>query len=105
MTEVMIEGATAPLDFRLKEAGVAFDGTGFTVGLEISTSAGQAIGSPEPTVAWLDQADGTVRVSGRETLTVGEYSVRYKVADGAGAFDYFPRGEPADMWAVIKKLP
>ena len=68
-------------------------------------SFGVAIGSPGPTVAWLDQATGTVRVTGVDLLPPGSYSVRYQLMDGIGNVGYAPNGDTADDWDVVQVVP
>ncbi len=104
MTHVIPVGTSEPQDFTLKNDGAAIDGTGFTVDLEISQRVDGAMVDVDtpPTVAWLDRAAGTVRVTGVEDLEIGNYSVRYKVTDGGGKVGYFPNGDKADLWRVVR---
>jgi hypothetical protein len=93
------EGTTSR-KFTLLDSGAAMVGTGFTVTLVCETSAGESLTSP-PTVAWLNQAVGTVTVSGLASLAVGEYHVRFKLTDGASDVDFVPNGGDADRWIVM----
>lgn len=100
MTHTIPYGTSEPQDFELQDNGEAIDGTGFAVGIEILTHTGEDVGT-EPTVAWLSQADGTVRVSGVENLAVGTYKVRFTLTDGSGKVGYVPNGLVADTWKVV----
>lgn len=105
MTHVIPVGTSEPQDFALKNDGVALVGTGFTIGLEMFTLSDlgvwDAIGSPMPTVAWLSQAAGTVRVTGLEGLSAGTYAVRFTLEDGSGTIGYAPNGLSADTWRIV----
>lgn len=95
-------GTSEPQDFLLKDAGAPLDGTGLTVELVITRRAGSAavaVTSP-PTVDWLDQAAGTVRVTGTEALAIAFYLVRFKLTDGLGKVGFVPNGEKDDVWHV-----
>lgn len=97
-------GTSEPQDFELRDVGEAIDGTGFTVELEIKQLVdGEPIdvGGP-PSVGWLVQADGTVRVTGVENLEVGNYLVRFKLTDGVGNIGFFPNGDKAVLWRVVQ---
>lgn len=98
-------GTSEPQDFALFDNGIALVGTGFSVALTITTASGAVLGSPAPTVAWLSQADGTVRVSDVQTLPVGSYSVRFQLEDLAGSIGYAPNGDSADTWDVVSAVP
>lgn len=102
MKHVIPVGTSEPQDFELRDKGVAINGSGFTVELEISTSR-DAVVAPEdpPTVAWLSQSAGTVRVTGTEELPVGNYFVRFKLIDGGGKVGFCPNGDQADLWSVV----
>lgn len=97
----IVYSTSEPQDFVLENDEVAIDGTGLTVGLHIETHAGAAV-LPEPTVAWLVQASGTVRVSGCDTLPVGRYKVRFSVENGSGDIGYFPRDGQPMVWKVVE---
>lgn len=105
MTHIIPYGTSEPQDFALFDDGVALVGTGLTVELVITRANGTAVGSPVPSVAWLDQSGGTVRVSGVDTLSVGSYSVRYQLTDGLGTVGYAPNGDAADDWEVVRVTP
>lgn len=104
-------GTSEPQDYVLKDEGEAFNGSGFTVTLEIKKKVGDTLtaldaldpAETEPTVAWLDATAGTVRVTGCDALTVGNYFVRYKVT--AANVGFFPNGEHADLWHVVPLQP
>ena len=101
MTQTIPVGTSEPQDFQLLEGGLPLVGTGLDVALVITFSNGIAIGSPGPTVAWLDQAGGTVRVTGVDLLPAGSYSVRYSLTDGVGNIGYAPNGDVSDDWDVV----
>jgi len=95
-------GTSEPQDFLLRNNGQAIDGTGFTIGIEVSKLADGVI-TPQsaPTVAWLSQSAGTVRVTGLESFALGNYLVRFKLTDGGGKVGYVPNGKTADLWVVV----
>lgn len=95
-------GTSEPQDFQLLNDGVALDGTGLTLSIEVETPRGQAV-SPLPiTAVWLDQAAGTVRVTGIEDLPKGRYRVRYVLTNGASQLGYVPNGQQPDIWHVVE---
>jgi hypothetical protein len=96
-------GTSEPQDFQLRDKGVAVDATGYTVELQISRleNGSPVAVSPPPAIAWLSAASGTVRVTGVETLAIGNYLVRYRVTDTGGKVGFFPNGERADQWRVV----
>lgn len=99
----IVEGTTEPQDYTLLDDGVALVGTGLTVGLKVYSN-GQLVTTGAPTVAWLSQADGTVRVSGMDGLTAGEYAVRYTLTDASSKVGYVPGGpnvDKADRWIIV----
>ena len=98
-TYTIVYGTEEPQDFQLYDDGVALVGTGLTVSLTIR----ETLTVTAPTVAWLDQAAGTVRVSGCEVLPVGRYHVRYKLTDGNGDDGFAPNGDLADIWNVVRQ--
>ncbi|MGE3175937.1 MAG: hypothetical protein AB7O32_00590 [Vicinamibacterales bacterium] len=98
---VIPEGTGEPQDFQLRNDGSALVGTGLTVSLEIAAYSGAAVVSP-PSVAWLDQAAGTVRVTGTELLPRDSYAVRYKLEDVAGAIGFVPNAAAPDVWQVVR---
>lgn len=99
MTHTMVAGTSEPQDFQLKDDGANLVGTGFTVGIVWSetTPAGP------PTVAWLSQAAGTVRVTGCASMAVGKYPFRFSLTDGASAVGYCPNGDAPDEWLVVAR--
>lgn len=100
MTQIIPLGTSEPLDFGLRDNGAAINGTGWDVALEIARRDGAAIATP-PTVAWLSQAAGTVRVIGTEALTLGSYHVRFQLTDSASKVGYCPNGLTPDLWVVV----
>lgn len=107
MTHIFPAGTSEPQDFELLSDDEALDGTGFDVDIVIYTYVeGRApvalnLGSPAPSVEWLDQAAGTVRVTGCESLDAGTYLVRYRLTDGDDKDGFFPNGMQADVWRVV----
>jgi len=95
-------GTSEPQDFLLRNNGAAINGTGFTVGIQVSTlENGVATPHAAPTVAWLDQPAGTVRVTGLEAFAVGNYVARFTLTDGTGKVGFCPNGERGDLWVVV----
>lgn len=96
-----IPAGTTSKDFELRDNGQPFDGTGHDIELVISTTEGDDVVAPEepPEADWLEQADGTVRVTGLDNLAIGNYYVRYKLTkDGEVAF--IPNEKVCDVWAI-----
>lgn len=93
-------GTTEPQDFALFNGASALDGAGLTVSLVFETEAGVAV-DPAPTIAWLSQAGGTVRITGAGGLAVGRYYVRVKVTDGSGLVGFFPNDAAKWTWRVV----
>lgn len=101
MKHIIPFGTSEPQDFELRDRGDAIDGTGLTVELTI-VALGTAIDPlTAPTVAWLDQLAGTVRVLGVDRLALGNYRVRFKLTDVLNTIGYAPNGEKADLWTVV----
>lgn len=96
MTHVIVVGTEEPQDFQIFDNAAALVGTSWNVALVFR----ETVATP-PTVAWLDQATGKVRVSGCENLAVGRYHVRYKITDGAGRDAFAPSVLAADEWVVV----
>jgi flagellar hook assembly protein FlgD len=97
MTHVMVEGTSEPQDFALYSDGAALDGTGFTVEIQWRS---EPSGGP-PTVDWLSQAGGTVRVSDTENMPEGAHYFRWKLTDGSGNIGYVPNLDKApNVWRV-----
>lgn len=101
MTFIMVEGTSEPQDFALKDDGVALNGTSWAIGIEWR---GTAPANP-PTIAWLNQAAGTVRASGCEDMARGSYPFRFTITDGSGKMAYVPSSPDtaaADLWVVVR---
>lgn len=96
MTHTMVVGTTEPQDLQLSDDGVNLDGTGLTVGLVWRVAPGGS-----PTVAWLSQSSGTVRVSGCGSMAVGTYYVRFSLTDGGGLVGYAPNVKSPFIWHVV----
>jgi hypothetical protein len=99
----IVEGTSEPQDFQLLDDGVALVGTGLTLGLKVYLN-GTLVTTSAPTVAWLSQAAGTVRVSGIDGLSSGEYHVRYTLTDSGGKIGFVPGGPTiteADRWIIV----
>lgn len=96
-------GTSEPQDFSLQNDGEAIDGTGLDLELVIYQNVVDEDPVPvdtPPSAAWLDQAAGTVRVTGVEDLEVGLYYVRFKLTDGLGKDGFCPN-EDAALWRVV----
>ena len=102
MTHVIPVETSEAQDFQLRDDGEPLVGTGFTVTLEITNRSGAAIATP-PTVAWLSQAAGTVRVSGCENLAIGTYYVRFILTDSGGKVGYVPNARRPYIWHVVAR--
>lgn len=103
MTHIIVFGTSEPQDFKLLDKGVAINGANLTVAIEISAYADGEVSTVDspPSVAWLSEADGTVRVSDVDNLAVGTYLVRFKLTDTSGNVGYCPTGGKADVWRVV----
>lgn len=99
MTHTIVEGTEEPQDFQLLDDGVALVGTGLTLGIEFRETTA---GVEDVSVAWLDQATGTVRASGIENLARGTYHVRFTLTDSGGNVGYAPNGVGSDEWRVVR---
>jgi hypothetical protein len=96
MQYTWVEGTTEPNDFQLKDDGANLVGTDFDVDIEFREAGVSA------TVAWLDQAAGTVRVTDVTGMTVGKtYHFRFTLTDGNGKIGYCPNAFAADAWCVV----
>jgi hypothetical protein len=98
----IVEGTTEPQDFQLNDDDAALVGTGFTLGIVVYSNGTAVSGI---SAAWLDQAAGTVRVSGIGTLEAGEYAVRYTLTDTGGKIGFVPGGQKvmeADRWIITR---
>ena len=101
----IVEGDSEPQDFQLTDDGVALVGTGFAVTLAIGpASDADTLPDTLPTVAWLDQAAGTVRVLGCENLAVGSYHVRFVLTDDDDKEGSTPNGARAELWTVVARV-
>ena len=98
MRIITIEGDSEPKDFQILNDGAALNGTGWTPTIVMPDTA------PALTVAWLDQAAGTVRVTGHEALTEGDYLFRFQLTNGAGKIGFAPNIKQADKWRVVPLL-
>lgn len=104
MTHIIPEGTSEPQDFALRDAGVAIDGSQLTVALEIEqwvAGVNVSLGSPAPTVSWLEAAAGTVRVVGTGPLEVGTYLVRFRLTDTSNLVGFVPNQGKPDTWRVV----
>lgn len=97
MKYTMVVGTTEPSDFQLLDDGENLDGSGFDVDIEFRNEDVSA------TVAWLDQAGGTVRVTDVTGMTVGgTYLFRFKLTDSGGKIGYCPNDFSPDAWIVAR---
>jgi hypothetical protein len=97
MTHVVVLGTSGPQDFQIYDDDAPLDGTGLTLGIEWRTE-------PEtpPTVAWLNQATGTVRMSGCEGLTRTDHAFRFTLTDGSNKVGYAPNGPAPNILRVVR---
>lgn len=105
MKHTIVFGTTEPQDFALLDDGEALVGTGFDIGIEFretGLSEEQLAEVAEVSVAWLDQAAGTVRVTNFEDLPIGTYYVRFTLTDSGGKVGYAPNEAGADEWRVVR---
>lgn len=100
MPHVIPIGTSEPQDFGLFDDRAPIVGTGWSVALEITARDGAVIATP-PTVAWLNQAAGTVRVTGTEALPLGNYSVRFRLTDLSSKVGFAPNGHAPLLWVVV----
>jgi hypothetical protein len=103
LRHVIVVGTTEPQEFALVDRGVAINGLGLDIALEIYRVVGVAtlLEEDAPTVTWLDTDAGTVSVDGVENLEVGSYYVRYRLTDGDANVGFCPNGKKADLWIVV----
>jgi len=105
------EGSTAPLDFQLRnvtrdpdtgiETESEFDATGMTVAIVVRDRTNALV--PTITVAWLVIAESKVRVSFQAASLVaslGPYTFRFEVTDGAGKIHKYPMSVDPDFFDV-----
>ncbi len=97
MMHEMVLGTSEPQDFQLLNNKQPLDGTGLTVGIEF-----REVGVIGVTAAWLDQAAGTVRVTGVENLERKTYHARFTLTDGSGKVGYVPGPSDAFDWVVTR---
>ena len=98
MTHTMVVGTTEPQDFQLLDDGVALVGTGFTIGL----SWRDATPDGPPSVAWLSQAAGTVRVTSTGSMAVGTHRFRFTLTDSGSKVGYLPNlDQQPNAWVVV----
>ena len=93
MKHTMVVGTSEPQDFQLEDDNANLDGSGWDVDIEFRT------GGEDVTVAWLNQAAGTVRVSGLEDLAAGIYYFRFTLTDGS-SLAYVPSTDPVTLRVV-----
>jgi len=97
MIHTMVAGTSEPQDFAIYNDGTALVGTGFDVEIEWRS---EPAGGP-PTVAWLSQAGGTVRVTDTENMQEGAYYFRWKLTDALDQVGYVPNLDKApNIWRV-----
>lgn len=95
MAHKMVVGTTEPQDIQVLNEGAAIVGTGFNVAIVFRTSPGGT-----PVAAWLNQATGTVRVTGTGSMRIGMHYYRIALTDSGGKVGYVPNLDPADIWEV-----
>ena len=97
MTHTMVYDTSEPQDFELLDEGVALDGTDWEVSIEFRETVTGL------TVAWLDQDAGTVRVTGAEGMSIGDYHFRFKLTDSSDDIGYVPNLDIApNEWRVVR---
>jgi hypothetical protein len=97
MMHEMVLGTSEPQDFQLLTDMQPLNGTGLTVGIQFRETGVTGV-----SVAWLDQAAGTVRVTGAENLERRTYHVRFTLTDGNGKLGYAPGPSDAFDWVVTR---
>lgn len=96
MQHTMVYGTTEPQDFELFSDGEALVGTGLTPTIEFREAGVSA------TVAWLDQAAGTIRITNMTGMSANsKYHFRIRLTDVSLNFGYCPNGYAPDEWAVV----
>lgn len=103
MSLFVVEGQTAPVDYKLLADGVAYDLTGCTVETVARTSSG-AVKTLTGSTAVLVAASGTVRFSpGAADFVASDFllRVRFKVTRADSKIEFFPTGEP-ESWVIQK---
>jgi hypothetical protein len=99
----IVEGTSEPQDFQILDDDENLVGTGLDLDVKVYLN-GTLVTTDAPTVAWLSQAAGTVRVSGIENLDPGEYHVRYTLTDSSDKVGFVPGGPnivEADRWIIV----
>lgn len=103
MSLFLVEGQTAPVDYKLLADGVAYDLSGCTVATIARTSAGAAK-TLAGTTAVLVAASGTVRFSpDAADFVAADFTlqVRFKVTRADSKIEFFPTGQP-ESWVIQK---
>lgn len=99
MTHVMWEGTSEPQDLQLLTNGEPLDGTQWDVTIEFEPPVDDW--EDDVSVAWLDQAAGTVRVTGTENMPIGRHHFRFALTDVVAKIGYVPtRDLPPGLWIV-----
>lgn len=103
MTFDFVYGTTEPQDMRVLEDREPFDGSGFEVGIEFAEDADVTEEQLEAIeVDWLEQAAGTVRVTGLDALDVGSYGFRFMLTDSGAKVGYAPNGAARNTLRVVR---
>lgn len=101
MTHVMVVGTSEAQEFQITNDGESLVGTGLDIAIQFSADA--VVDSDDVTVAWLAQADGTVRVTDVEGLPLGAHKFRWTLTDSGGKKGYVPNLDVAPhIWRVVK---
>lgn len=103
MSLFIVEGQTAPVDYRILADGVAYDLSGCTVSTVARTHAG-ATKVLAGSTAVLVAASGTVRFSPDAADFVASdfmLRVRFRVTRADSKIEFFPTGEP-ESWVIQK---
>lgn len=103
MALFVVEGQTAPIDYKLLADNAAYNLTGCTVTLVAYKSSG-SLHTFTGTVAIASAVGGTVQFSPTSTDLVATdlaYFIRFRVVRGDGKVEFFPTGVP-ESWVVQK---
>lgn len=91
-------GVSEARDFQLSDANGPIVGTGLAVDVLWATN-------PCPlSAAWIDEAAGTVRVTGLNALAIGTYLFRFRLTGAGPVVGYVPDGACPDKLIVVDPL-
>lgn len=99
----VVEGTTEPQEMRLLKDREALSGTGFDIGIEFSDDVELTEEEVEAVeIEWLNQAAGTVSVTGLGALPVGSYGFRFTLTDSGDKVGYVPNGAARDTVRIVR---